>query len=120
MCRHDRTSVQMGCFFRCFARCRFCHAPSAYQISWSAIAGAATFGVANVLFGWALKFIANVILFLPKLLTLGLLGFVVPVLVNMVLLKLAANATDGEIEIQGISGLAGLSVIVTLTSVVAF
>ena len=86
----------------------------------SAIAGAATFGVANVLFGWALKFIANVILFLPKLLTLGLLGFVVPVLVNMVLLKLAANATDGEIEIQGISGLAGLSVIVTLTSVVAF
>ena len=85
----------------------------------SAVAGA-TFGVANVLFGWALKFITNLILFLPKLLTLGLIGFLVPVVVNMVLLKLAANATDGEIEIQGISGLAGLSVIVTLTSVIAF
>lgn len=57
--------------------------------SWGAAFGAAAvFGVANVLLSWLLGFLLKALLFLPAILTLGLAWLVVPLLVNMALLKL--------------------------------
>ena len=86
----------------------------------AAVFGAAIFGVANVAFGWLFELIMNVILFLPRILTFGLLGVLVPIIVNMVLLKIAASSTDGDIEIEGAGSLLALSTIVSATAAIAF
>ena len=86
----------------------------------SAVAGAAIFGVANVLLGWLLKGVMGFLLFLPSILTLGLVGLLVPIVANMVLLKLADHYTGDEFKIEGISTLFALSTAVSVTSYVAF
>ncbi|MEE2757057.1 MAG: phage holin family protein [Myxococcota bacterium] len=86
----------------------------------AAVFGAAVFGVMNVICGWFLETIMGMILFLPRILTFGLLGVLVPIGVNMILLKMATGATDGDIEIDGLAGLAALSAIVSATAAVAF
>ena len=83
-----------------------------------ALAAAAAFGVANLLLGWLLSWIFGVILILPRLLTLGLAGVLVPFLVNMVLLKLADEATGDALVIKGVAPLAQLSIAVTVAGVV--
>ena len=85
--------------------------------SWGvAVGAAAVFGVANFILGFPLRFIAKVLLFLPGILTFGLLFLVVPLLVNMVLLKLTDNIVGDDLEIRGTSALLGMAVIVTLAS----
>lgn len=79
---------------------------------------AATFGFANVILGWLLTFMLKVVVFLPSLLTFGLLGLCVPVVVNMVLLKIADNLTGDGLEVDGLSTLFGLSAAVTASSAV--
>ena len=86
----------------------------------AAIGGAAIFGVANVLLGWLLKLIAGFFLFLPSVLTFGLLGLLVPIIANMVLLKIADQATGEELKIEGITTLFALSTAVSVTAAVAF
>jgi len=87
--------------------------------SWrAAIMAAATFGFANVILGWLLTFMLKVVVFLPSLLTFGLLGLCVPVVVNMVLLKIADNLTGDGLEVDGLSTLFGLSAAVTASSAV--
>ncbi len=87
--------------------------------SWrAAVAAAATFGLANILLGWLLTFLVKVIAFLPSLLTFGLVGLFVPVVVNMFLLKIADDATGDGLEVKGLSTLFGLSAAVTASSAV--
>jgi uncharacterized membrane protein YvlD (DUF360 family) len=80
-----------------------------------AFLGALAFGLVNVLFGWLLEAVASFILFLPRILTLGLFGLLIPVAVNMVLLKIVDNALEDEFEIRGLSALFTMSIAVTLT-----
>ncbi|MCA9541381.1 MAG: phage holin family protein [Myxococcales bacterium] len=84
--------------------------------SWGAAFGAAAlFGVANVLLGWLITFLVKVLLFLPMILTLGLAWFLVPIVVNMILLKLADNASGDGVRIESFGGLFGLATLVSLT-----
>ena len=87
--------------------------------SWrAAVAAAATLRLANVLLGWLLTFLVKVIVFLPNIVTFGLLSLFVPVAVNMVLLKLADDVTGDGLEVDGVSTLFGLSAAVTATSAI--
>ncbi|MBV70028.1 MAG: hypothetical protein CMH52_01640 [Myxococcales bacterium] len=88
--------------------------------AFAAVFGAAMFGIANVMFGWFFELLMGMILFLPRILTFGLLGVLVPIAVNMILLKMAAGATDGDIEIEGLPGLLALSAVVSATAAIAF
>ena len=84
--------------------------------SWAAaFGGVAAFGIANVALGWLLTFIAKVFLALPNLFTFGLVWFLIPVAVNMILLRLAIAATDESIEVDGLSALATLALTLTAT-----
>ena len=84
--------------------------------SWgAAFAGVAVFGIANILLGWLLTTIAKVLLFLPGILSLGLVWLLIPVLVNMVLLKVAIGATEKGIEVDGLGALATLALSLTVT-----
>ncbi|MEZ4465941.1 MAG: hypothetical protein R3F60_07710 [bacterium] len=55
----------------------------------------ATFGLANVALVWLLTFILKAVLFLPLILSLGLIGLLIPIAVNAVLLK-AIDVKFGE------------------------
>lgn len=93
--------------------------PTVKVRSWGvAIAAAAVFGVANTLLGWLLTFLTKALLFLPTILTLGLAGLLVPVIVNMVLLKITDASIGEEFEIEGVGALASLSVAVSVTGMV--
>ena len=72
------------------------------------------FGLANVALGWLLELLAGIILFLPGLLTLGLLWLLIPVIVNMVLLKIADGVTGDDLKIDSFTGLIGLSLSITV------
>ena len=88
--------------------------PTVKVRSWpAAIAGAAVFGIANVLLGWLLTFVATI-------LTLGLFGLLVPIVVNMVLLKIADQYTGEGLNLGDLPSLFGLSAVVSLTSYLAF
>lgn len=89
--------------------------------SWPAAFGAAAaFGVANVLLGWLVKVLLKVVLFLPAVLTLGLAYAVVPILVNMLMLKLADHLLEDALEIRGIGPLFGLACAMSLASALLF
>ena len=90
--------------------------PSVRIRSWgAAFLGAAVFGVANVLLGTMLTFLAKVLLALPNLLTLGLTWLLIPVAVNMLMLRIAIGATDEGIKVDGLGALAGLALTLTIT-----
>lgn len=85
--------------------------------SWgAAFAGAAIFGIANVLLGWLLTWIIGILTLPLTVLTLGLFLLVIGTLVNMVLLKIADAATGDAVEIESIGGLFGLALLVSLAS----
>ena len=87
--------------------------------NWSAaFGGAAVFGIANVALGWLLTFVAKVITFPFALLTFGLVWVAIPIAVNMVMLKIADNATGDDMTIKGLPALLGLSTTVTVTSAI--
>ena len=91
--------------------------PSVQIRSWgAAFGGAAIFGIANLLLGWLLTLVAKIVLFLPAVVTLGLVYLVVPVGVNMILLKMADRATGDDMVIHGVSALLTLSLAVTVTT----
>jgi uncharacterized membrane protein YvlD (DUF360 family) len=72
-------------------------------------------GLANITLGWLLGFIATVILILPIVLTLGLFGIVVPVIVNGFLIKVVDWKYE-EFEVQGTGPLLGSAVVVSLAA----
>lgn len=89
---------------------------SVHVRSWgAAFGGAAVFGVANVLLGWLLGFLIKVFALPITIITLGLFLLVVPVLVNMVLLKIADNASGDDVQIESTGGLFGLATVVSVT-----
>ena len=76
------------------------------------------FGVANVLLGFLLKIIFGILLFLPAILSLGLAYVFIPIVVNMILLKIADAATGDALDIKGVPTLAGLAGALTATGYV--
>ena len=81
----------------------------------AAFLGVAVFGAANVLLGGILSFVAKILFALPNLLTLGLIWLLIPVAVNMILLRWAIEATDEGIEVEGLGALATLALTLTVT-----
>ena len=85
--------------------------------SWAAaFGGAAIFGVANLLLGSVLAIVAKLVTFPIAILSFGLVWLVIPIGVNMVMLKIADQATGDDMVIDGIPALFGLSTAVTITS----
>lgn len=82
----------------------------------SALGAALIFGVANIVIGIALTFVLNILLFLPRILTLGLVGLLIPIAVNMVLLMITDIKVDG-LRIKGIPALAKMA---TATALAGF
>ena len=72
-------------------------------------------GLANITLGWVLEFITTVILILPIILTLGLFGIIVPVLVNAVLIKVV-DWKYKEFEVEGTGPLVGSAIVVSLAA----
>lgn len=72
-------------------------------------------GLANVTLGWLLGFITTVILILPIILTLGLFGIVVPVIVNAFLIKLV-DWKYKDFEVEGLRPLLGSAIVVSLAA----
>ncbi len=82
--------------------------------SWGAAAGAAlVFGISNAVLGWLLSGITTVVLFLPNFVTFGLL---VPLVVNMALLKLTDVVVEEDLDIEGWRGLLGTATAVSVAS----
>ena len=93
--------------------------PTVRVRSWgSAFGVVAVFGVANVLLGIVLSLILGILLFLPAILSLGLVYGVIPIVVNMVLLKIADGVTGDGLDITGLPTLAGLAGALTATGYV--
>jgi uncharacterized membrane protein YvlD (DUF360 family) len=89
--------------------------------SWGAAFGAAAlFGVANLAIGWLVRFLLKVVLFLPAVLTLGLAYAIVPILVNMLLLKIADSALGDALEIRGAGALFALALALSVATAVLF
>ena len=82
----------------------------------AAFGGAAIFGIANLVLGSLLGFVAKVLTFPVAILSFGLIWLVLPIFVNMVMLKIADRATGDDLTIQGLPALAGLSTAITVTS----
>lgn len=72
-------------------------------------------GLANITLGYLLGFVATVILILPIVLTLGLFGIVVPVIVNAILIKVVDLKYE-EFEVQGMGPLVGSAAVVSLAA----
>ncbi len=69
---------------------------------------AVLFAVLNAVLGWALKAMVGFLLFLPGILTCGLLFGAIPLLVNAILLWMADKIMD-DLEIRGMGPLLGAS-----------
>jgi putative membrane protein len=77
----------------------------------TAVLVAVVFSVLNVFLGWLIR----AVLFVPALLTLGLLFFFVPFIVNTVLLWLTDKAI-ASFEIRSLSGLLVSSAVITIVN----
>ncbi len=82
----------------------------------AAIPVALVFSVFNWLLGFPLKFLVNVIVFVPAILTLGLLFLVVPLVVNAILLWV----TDKVLHVFEIQNTRALLLMALLISVANF
>jgi uncharacterized membrane protein YvlD (DUF360 family) len=71
-------------------------------------------GIANVLLGYPLKFVAKLFMFLPNLLTFGLVGLVISLVVNVVLLRMTDKALEKDLEINGLPTTVGLSLAISV------
>lgn len=92
----------------------------AKQGTWRAFALAAvSFGAANVVLGWVLGFVLKILIFLPNLLTLGLLGLLVPVVVNAFLLKVIDTKFGEAVEIEGLKPLLTAATVISVVGFVA-
>lgn len=89
----------------------------ARSIKAAAIA-APTVGLANITLGWALTFVAKALLFLPNLLTLGLLGLVIPVIVNAILIKGIDLKFGDALTVKGLEPLMVASALITVAAFV--
>jgi uncharacterized membrane protein YvlD (DUF360 family) len=89
--------------------------------SWiKAFLAAAVFGAVALLLGWFLKLVFGFLLFLPGVLTFGLLFLLVPVLVNAVLLWLTDLVMGDGLKIQGVFTKLLLAAILAITFAVLF
>jgi putative membrane protein len=79
----------------------------------SALVVAIVFSVLNVFLGWLIK----VALFVPAILTLGILFLFVPFIVNTVLLWLT-DKLIGSFEIETMGGLLGSAAVITLVNAI--
>ena len=77
----------------------------------TAVAVAIVFSVLNFFLGWFIR----ALLFVPGLLTLGLLFFFIPFIVNAVLLWIT-DKLMGSFELRGARGLVLASAIITLVN----
>jgi putative membrane protein len=81
----------------------------------SAVLVAVVFSVLNFFLGWLLKLFIGALIFVPAVFTLGLLFFLVPFLVNAVLLWLTDKAM-ASFEIRSMRGLLFSAGIITLVN----
>ncbi|MCB9545589.1 MAG: hypothetical protein H6706_06960 [Myxococcales bacterium] len=78
----------------------------------------ATFGLANVALVWLLTFVLKAVLFLPVILSLGLVGLLIPIVVNAALLK-AIDVKFGEaVRFDSVRALLGTATAVSVGSFV--
>jgi putative membrane protein len=83
----------------------------------SAVAVAVVFSLLNWAVGWLIAWLVKVILFIPALLTLGLLFLFVPLLVNAVLLWITDKLLE-SFELRGAKALWTSAFVITLVSFV--
>ncbi len=83
-----------------------------------ALTAAAVLGLANLLLGWLLSFGFKLLFFLPAILSFGLAYLLVPLLVNMSLLKLTDEIVEDDLEIEGPVALFKLSLAVSLSTAI--
>ena len=82
---------------------------------WGAAIGAAlVLGILNVLLGYPLKLVANIVLFLPNLLSFGLVGLIISLAANVFVLHLVDREIGEDLEIEGIPTLVGLSLSISV------
>ncbi|MCK6529286.1 phage holin family protein [Myxococcota bacterium] len=79
----------------------------------SAVTIAMVFALLNWLLGWVLWPLAKLLLFLPGLLTCGLLFFLVPLVVNSILLWITDKLME-RFEVKGIGPLVGAAAFVAV------
>ena len=78
---------------------------------------AVVFGLLNLLIGWLLGFVIGVVSLPLTCLTLGLFGFLVPVIVNAILLKLT-DVLLAPFELKGWLPAFGMALLFGIGSVV--
>lgn len=66
----------------------------------SAVVVAIVFGLLNLLLGWLLRFVVGIITIPFVIITLGLFSFLIPTIINAILLKLTDALLD-SFEIKG-------------------
>lgn len=87
--------------------------------SWgAAFCATAVFAILNMTVGWLLSRILTVVLILPIILTFGLAYLVVPLAVNMVLLKVVDGLSEEEVDIEGVPALVALAAILAVTNAI--
>lgn len=76
-------------------------------------------GLANVTLGWILTFVGKVLLFLPNLLTLGLVGLLIPIVVNAILIKGIDLKFGKALTVEGTEPLIGSAITISVAAFVA-
>ena len=111
-------AVQMGRFVSRFNGCCKTVSKRPHQELVSRLRWCCNFWDCQCCSWLALTFVAKVITFPFALLTFGLVWLAIPIAVNMVMLKIADNATGDDMTIKGLLTLLGLSTTVTATSAI--
>lgn len=82
----------------------------------TAVAIALVFALLNWALGWVLGPLVKLLLFLPGLLTCGLLFFLVPLVVNSILLWITDKLME-RFEVKGIGPLVGVAAFIAVAQV---